>query len=100
MRIDESAVRGLAAGPDFIGRQARKHARRLIMEMNSVTERQRPEIAFIVFRPSESRVDHHSASGADGIFNAVLSNTILMMTANAAVLDTLTFYEKLRAEFF
>jgi hypothetical protein len=70
------------------------------MEMNSVTERQRPEIAFIVFRPSESRVDHHSASGADGVFNAVLSNTILMMTANAAVLDTLTFNEKLGAEFF
>jgi hypothetical protein len=49
------------------------------------------EIAFIVFRPSESRVDHHSANGADGI---------LMMAANAAVLDTLTFNQKLGAEFF
>ena len=99
MRIDESAVRGLAAGPDFIGRQAREHAGRFIMEMNSVTERERPEIAFIVFWPSESRVDHHSASGADGVFNAVLSNTILMMAANAAVLDALTFNQKLGAEF-
>ena len=91
MRIDESAVRGLAAGPDFIGLQAREHAGRRIMEMNSVTERQRPEIAFIVFRPSESRVDRHSANGANGV---------LMMAANAAVLVTLTFNQKLGAELF
>jgi hypothetical protein len=45
-------------------------------------------------------VDHHSASGADSSFNAVLSDTIWMMTANAAVLDALTFDEKLGAEFF
>jgi hypothetical protein len=100
VRIDESAVRGLAFGPDLIGRQARKHAGGFIMEVDRVTERKRPEISLIVFGPAKSRMDHHGASSADGGFNAVLSHTILMMTANATVFDTLTLFdEKLRAEF-
>jgi hypothetical protein len=86
-------VRGFAAGPDLIRRKTREHGGCLIVEMNSMAESKRPEIALIVFGPTKSRMDHHGTSGADGGFDAILGYTILMMTTNAAVLDTLTFDE-------
>jgi hypothetical protein len=102
MCVNHSAVRGLAAGPDFGRRQvSREHVRGLIVEMSSGTSKGKdPHITFTMLRPSEGGVDHHfGASSADGGFDTILGNGIMMMRAQAAVIDPLTFGEELSTKF-
>jgi hypothetical protein len=98
--IDESAVRGLAAGPYLSRGQMGNHVGCRIMEVSRMAKRKRPEIALMVFGPPKSCMDHHRASSPDSGLDAIFGNTVLMVTANPAVLDTLSFDEELGAELF
>jgi hypothetical protein len=71
--------------------ETRVLARDLIVEMNCVTQSERPEITLVVFWPSQSSIYHHSTSGSNGILDRILGNSIVVMSSYSAMPDALAF---------
>jgi hypothetical protein len=68
------------------------------VKVNGMAQRQGPEIAVIVLRPPKSCIYHHSAAGTNGVLDGILGNTIMMMTPDTTVTDTLSLGRKFRSE--
>jgi hypothetical protein len=101
MSIDQTTVGGLATRPDLGRGQAREHAGRLIVQMmDSVAEGKGPEITLIVFGPPKGKMNHHCPSSRHSGLDAVLSNGVVMVATDTAMLDPLAFAQQLGNELF
>ena len=58
--------------------------------MNGMNELQRPKVLFIMLGPTKGGVYHHRTRGPYDVFDCVLSDVIVVMAADAAVVDFLT----------
>ena len=58
--------------------------------MNSMAECQRPKVLFVMLGPTKGGMDHHRTGGSYNVLNCVLSNAVVVMATDAAVVDYLT----------
>ena len=80
--------------------ETRVLARYLIVEMNCVTQSERPEITLVVFWPSQSSIYHHGTGGSNGILDGILGNSVVMMPSHSTVSDALAFGGELGGKLF
>ena len=71
----------------------------IIVQVDGVAERLRPNIMLAVFCTTEVQVDHHCARIRDSSFDTVFSGCIVMVATESTVFDTVTlldiFYHKI-----
>ena len=58
--------------------------------MNGISECQRPKVLFVMLGPTKGGVDHHCTRGPYDVLDLVLSDAVVVMATNAAVVDCLT----------
>jgi hypothetical protein len=82
-----------------MGRETRGLSRKLIVQVDGVTEGKRPEVTMIMLGPSKGGKNHDGTAGTDGVLNGVLSDSVVVMTADATVFDALTLGGQLSSKF-
>ena len=60
------------------------------MYMNVMAECQRPKVHFVMLWPTKGGVDHHRSRGPYDVLDCTLSNAVVVMATNAAVVEYLT----------
>jgi hypothetical protein len=73
--------------------KARCLTRNFVVKVDGMAEGQRPEIPLIVLGPAEGSIYHEGAAGAAGansVLDSIFGHSVVVMAANAAVLDSLS----------
>ena len=58
--------------------------------MDGMAECHRPKVLFVMLGPTKGGVDHHRTRGPYDVLDCVLSNAVVVMATDAAVVDYLT----------
>ena len=55
--------------------------------MNGMAKCQRPKFLFVMLRPTKGGVNHHCTRGPYGILDCVISDAVVVMATDAALVD-------------
>ena len=58
--------------------------------MDGMAEFQRPKVLFVMLEPTKGGVDHHCERGTYDVLDCILINAVVVMAADAAVVDCQT----------